>query len=120
MNTSELLDANLHGIFGNRDATTRRATAESAYAPDVVFLDPEGRLEGRDAVLEKAAALLEGAPETFVFAEDGHRYVSDGTGALPWAFGPEGEPVVRGIDVITVHDGVISSITTILLEGQTT
>jgi hypothetical protein len=35
-----------------------------------------------------------------------------------WAFSPAGAPVVPGIDVITVQDGLITSVVTVFAEGQ--
>jgi hypothetical protein len=115
MNTvADLLAANLHDVFGNRDAASRRAAIERTYTEDVVFTDPEGSVEGWDAVDEKAGGLLGRVPDTFVFAEEGLRYASSETGALAWSFGPAGgEPAARGIDLITVRDGRIATLVTI-------
>jgi ketosteroid isomerase-like protein len=111
---SDLLAANLHDVFGNRDAATRRAAIERAYTEDVTFTDPEGSVAGWDAVEEKARGLLERTPATFVFAEEGRRYAGPDTGALAWSFGPEGgEQAARGIDIITVRDGRIAALVTI-------
>ena len=110
---NELLAANLHDVFGNRDAVARRAVIDEIYTEDVVFSDPEGAVTGRDAIDEKAAGLLGKVPPTFAFAEDGARYASSETGALGWAFGPEGAPVARGIDIITVRDGRIAALVTV-------
>ncbi|WP_109211804.1 MULTISPECIES: nuclear transport factor 2 family protein [Microbacterium] len=114
---SELLSANLHGVFGNRDADARRSTINVVYAEDVEFTDPEGTVHGRAAVEEKAATLLAGVPDSFVFAEDGERYVGSDIGALAWAFGPQGAPVARGIDVITVANGYITSVRTFFIDA---
>ncbi len=114
---TDLLAANLHGVFGERDPERRRAVAEASYTEDVQFSDPEGSVVGRDAVLAKAAALLEGAPG-FVFAEAGPTYLSGDRAALPWTFGPEGAaPVARGLDVITVRDHRISAVLTLVAAG---
>lgn len=113
---SELLTANLHDVFGNRDAASRRAAIERTYSPDVTFTDPEGTAVGWDALDQKAAALLEQVPGAFQFVEEGRRYVSTTHGALAWGFGPVGAPAVRGIDVIEVHDGVIATLTTFFAE----
>lgn len=115
---SELLAANLHEVFGNRDAAGRRAAVDRVYSDDVAFTDPEGTVRGRSAVETKAAGLLDGAPSDFVFAEDGPRYAAEDVGALAWAFGPAGAPVARGIDVITVADGVITSVRTFFIDGS--
>jgi ketosteroid isomerase-like protein len=114
----ELLRANLRDVFGNRDARTRRAAAERIYAPDVAFADPEQTVRGREALEAKAAALLADAPDDFVFVEEGHAYVSPRSGAQGWAFGPAGAPVVRGIDVISVRDGVIVSLETFFADPE--
>ncbi|GAA1939586.1 nuclear transport factor 2 family protein [Agromyces allii] len=113
---SELLAANLHDVFGNRDAVTRREAIERVYSDDVVFTDPDGTVRGRSAVEDKVESLLAEAPGDFVFSEDGERYIGAGIGALAWAFGPVDAPVVRGIDVITVVDGRISSVRTFFAE----
>lgn len=110
----ELLDANLHRVFGNRDAAARRRVIEETYTDDVTFTDPEGTVTGRDALDERAGALLAGAPESFDFVEDGPPYVGADSGALAWAFGPPGSPVARGIDAVTVRDGRISELRTML------
>ncbi|MDN4614238.1 nuclear transport factor 2 family protein [Leifsonia sp. F6_8S_P_1B] len=114
----ELLHANLHDVFGNRDAATRRAAIDRIYAEDVVFTDPEGEVRGRDALEQKAAGLLASVPEAFAFAEDGPQYLSETAGVLAWTFGPEGAPAVRGVDVIRVADGRIVSLLTVLAPSE--
>ncbi|MCC8907839.1 nuclear transport factor 2 family protein [Curtobacterium sp. GD1] len=113
---SELLTANLHDVFGNRDAASRRAAIERTYSPDVTFTDPEATAVGWDALEQKAAELLETVPGAFQFVEEGRRYVSETHGALAWGFGPVGAPAVRGIDVVEVRDGVVVSLTTFFAE----
>jgi len=112
--TIDLLSTNLHGVFGNRDQVSRRAAIESAYTDDVTFEDPGETVVGWDAIEQKAAKLLAEAPEDFVFAESGPTYVAGDTAALGWVFGPADNPVVRGIDIITVRDGRISRLKTLL------
>ena len=113
---SELLHANLHDVFGNRDATARREAIERVYAEDVVFTDPEGAVTGWDALEAKAAGLVDDAPESFAFAEVGPAYLGAGSGALAWTFGPEGAPVARGVDVIEVREGRIASLLTLIAD----
>ena len=115
--TSELLAANLYGVFGERDPERRQATAAAAYTDDVVFTDPEETVVGAAAVLAKATALLDRAPG-FVFGADGPVYAAGDRGALAWRFGPpDGPPVARGIDVVTVRGGRISEVLTLLSAG---
>jgi ketosteroid isomerase-like protein len=110
----ELLDANLHRVFGNRDDAARRLVIDDIYTEDVSFTEPEGTVRGRDALDERAAALLGRTPADFEFVEDGPCYISASMGALAWRFGPLAAPVARGIDVITVRDGRISELRTML------
>jgi len=114
---SELLSANLHEVFGNRDALARRKAVDRVYSEDVVFTDPEGTVHGRSAVDDKAAALLANVPSDFVFVEDGERYVGTDIGALAWAFGPADAPVARGIDVLTILDGRVTSVRTFFIDA---
>lgn len=111
---ADLLAANLLGVFGESDERRRHEAASSVYADDVRFTDPEGTVVGREVLEAKAATLLAGAPG-FVFAEDGPRYVLGNRAALARRFGPAGgEPVARGIDVITVEDECIVDVVTML------
>lgn len=112
----ELLETNLLRVFNNRDAADRRRIIDETYTDDVEFTDPEGTVTGRDALDEKAGDLLGTLPADFEFVTDGIHYASADTGALPWAFGPAGSPVVRGIDILTVRDGLISAIHTLVVE----
>ena len=111
---NELLNSNLHEVFAERDRDARWAAIERTYAEDVKFIDPEGEVVGREALDERAQKLLDGAPAEFAFEEDGPRYVGADTAALPWRFGPPNNPVVRGIDILTVRDGRVSVVRTLL------
>jgi ketosteroid isomerase-like protein len=110
----ELLTINLRDVFGNRDASARRRAIDEIFTDDVVFVDPDESSTGRDALEAKAAGLIDGAPADFVFVEDGVVYEGAGSGALAWTFGPSGSSVARGIDIITVRDGRISELRTLL------
>ncbi len=112
---AELLTANLHEVFGNRDAASRRAAIDRTYTEDVRFVEPEGTVVGRDALDRRAAELIGQAPAHFAFRADGPAYVDGDLALLPWALGPaEGEPVVRGIDILTVTDGLVTELRTVL------
>ena len=110
----ELLYINLHEVFAERDPDARRAAIERAYAEDVRFIDPEGEVVGREALNRSAQKLLDGVPAAFVFEEDGPRYVGTDTAALAWRLGPPGHPVARGIDILTIRDGRVSVVRTLL------
>jgi hypothetical protein len=84
----ELLHINLHEVFGERDPNARQAAIGRAYAEDARFIDPEGEVVGQQSLNASAQKLLDGAPEAFVFDEDGPQYASGDTAAMPWRFGP--------------------------------
>ena len=50
----------------------------------------------------------------FVLEEDGPRYVGTDIAALAWRFGPPGRPVARGIDILTIRDGRVSAVRTLI------
>jgi hypothetical protein len=110
----ELLHSNLHEVFSERDPERRRAAIRRTYTEDVTFIDPEGEFAGRQALSDQAQKLLDGVPAGFVFEEDGPRYVGTDTAALPWRLGPPGNPVARGIDILTIRDGRVSVLRTLI------
>jgi hypothetical protein len=109
----ELLHMNLQ-VFSERDPEKRRAAIERTHADDVRFIDPEGEVVGQQALDDRAQKILDDAPADFVLEEDGLAYVSPDTAVQPWRFGSPGSPVVRGIDVLTVRDGSVSVVRTLI------
>ena len=111
-----LLNANLHDVFSERDPDARRAVIERTYAEDVKFIDPDAEVVGREALDNRAQELLDRAPADYVLEEDGPRYVGADTAALAWRLGPPGGPVAaRGIDILTVRDGRVVVLNTLLV-----
>ena len=110
----ELLHSNLHEVFSERDPQRRRAAIERTYTEDVTFIDPEGEFVGWQAVSDQAQKLLDGLLAGFVFEEDGPRYVGTDTAALAWRIGPPGKPIARGIDIVTIRDGRLSVVRTLM------
>jgi hypothetical protein len=104
---NELLRIN-HEVTSERDPEKRRAAIERAYVEDLRFLDSEGEVVGRQAFSDRIQKILDDAPADFVLEEDGPEYVGPDTAALPWRFGPPGNPVIRGLDVLTLRDGRVS------------
>jgi SnoaL-like domain len=111
---SELLAANLHDVFGCRDADRRAAMIGDIYADDIVFTDPDGVTTGRERVAAKIDDLLAGIPEHVTFTDAGPLYLGPDRGALAWRLGPADAPIARGVDVITVNAGRITSMITLL------
>ena len=111
---TELLHSNLHEVFSERDPERRRAAIERTYTEDVTFIDPEGEFVGWQAVSDQAQKLLDNDLAGFAFEEDGPPYVGTGTAALAWRFGPPGKPLGRGIDILTIRDGRVSVVRTLI------
>jgi hypothetical protein len=104
---NELLRIN-HEVTSERDPEKRRAAIDRAYVEDLRFLDSEAEVVGRQAFSDRIQKILDDAPADFVLEKDGPEYVGPDTAALPWRFGPPGNPVIRGLDVLTLRDGRVS------------
>jgi hypothetical protein len=104
---NELLRIN-HEVTSERDAEERWPAIERAYVEDLKFIDREGELDGRQAFSDRVQKILDDAPADFVLELDGPAYVGPDTAAQPWRFGPPGNPVIGGIDVLTLRDGRVS------------
>ena len=102
-------------VFGERDPDRRWAAIGRTYTEDVTFTDPDGDFIGWQALSDRAQELLDGAPPDFVFEEDGPRYIDTDAAAMAWRFGPAGKPVARGVDVLTIRDGRVSALRTLLV-----
>ena len=105
---NELLRINLHEVTSERDPERRLAAIERAYVEDLRFLDSEAEVVGRQAFSDRVQKILDDAPADFVLEEDGPACVGPDTAAQPWRFGPPGSPVIRGMDVLTLRDGMVS------------
>jgi hypothetical protein len=110
----ELLLSNLHDVFSERDPERRWAAIERTYTEDVTFIDPEGAFVGRQALNNQAQKLLDGVMAGFVLEEDGPRYEGTDIAVLAWRFGPPGHPVARGIDILTIRDGRVTVVRTLI------
>lgn len=111
---SNLMEANLLGVFNERDSQRRAVTIESTYAPDVRWTDDEGVSVGREA-LEAKAKVLQSQMQGLVFTKASPVYQTRGFGYLAWKLGPEGgDPVASGFDVAVVRNDLISELYTVI------
>ena len=116
----ELLHSNLHEVFSERDPERRWAAIERTFAEDVKFIDPEGEYVGRQALSDQAQKLLDGPTAGFTLEEDGPRYLGPDTAALAWRVGPADRPVARGMDILTIRDGRVSTLRTLIAPATDT
>jgi hypothetical protein len=106
----ELLNRNLQEVFGEGDATRRRAAIEELYTEDCVLYVPPGKFVGRSA-LNKFAGGLRATHPHFVYTPHGEPQALHNAGRLAWGSGPRGEaPDYTGLDVIIVRDGKIAAL----------
>ena len=107
---TELLHRNLQEVFGEGDATRRRAAIDEFYTDDCVLYVPPGAFVGRDA-LDKFAGDLRTTHPHFVYTPHGEAQVLHDAGILAWGSGPRGEvPDYTGLDLIIVRDGRIAAL----------
>jgi hypothetical protein len=111
---SNLMEANLLGVFNERDAQRRAVNIESTYAPDVRWTDDEGVSVGREALETKAIA-LQSQMQGLVFTKASPVYQTRGFGYLAWKLGPDGgDPVASGFDVAVVRNDLICELYTVI------
>src|SRR5258708_31682501 len=96
---NNLMEANLLGVFNERDAQRRAVAIESTYAPDVRWTDDEGVVVGREALEAKATA-LQSRMQGLVFTKASPAYQPPGFGYFAGTLGPDGgRPVAAGFHV---------------------
>jgi hypothetical protein len=111
---NKLMEANLLGVFNERDPQRRTSAIKSTYAPDVRWTDNEGVSVGREALEAKAIA-LQSQTQALVFTKASPVYQTTGFGYLAWTLRPDGgDPVASGFDVAIVRDSLISELYTVI------
>jgi hypothetical protein len=107
---TELLHRNLQEVFGEGDATRRRAAINEFYTDDCALYVPPGAFVGHDA-LDKFAGDLRATHPHFVYTPHGEAQALNNAGILAWGSGPRGEVSdYTGLDLIIVRDGRIAAL----------
>ena len=105
-----LLNRNLPEVFGEGDATRRRAVIQELYTEDCVLHVPPGTFIGHEA-LDKFAGDLRATHPHYVYTPHGPPQVLHNAGRLAWGSGPKGEaPFYTGVDFIIARDGKIAEL----------
>jgi hypothetical protein len=106
----ELLRENIKGVFSEPDSEKRHKAIAELWAEDAIFIDPDTRYEGREAVTRAADAVVKRFPN-WVYTELGEIVAYHGIGKLDWGYGPAGgEPIIFGSDVLVVKDDKIAAL----------
>lgn len=106
----ELLHRNLHEVFGEGDATRRRAVIEELFTDDCALHVPPGTLIGH-AALDKFAGDLRASHPDFVYLPRGEPQALHDAGILAWTSGLQGQaPEYDGLDMIIVRHGKIAAL----------
>lgn len=110
----DLLERMLQDVFNEPDPQRRAAAIDEVFTDDVVFVDADRTVTGREELAATVTGLLAQGPG-LVFTPAGPlRGVGD-LGMRPWRLGPPGgEPVLGGLDVVQVVDGRIARLWTVL------
>jgi hypothetical protein len=99
-----LLTRNL-SVFGERNSEARKIELQALWLPDGVFIDPDGRYVGHEAIDQRIDELQKNFPD-FKFIERGPVMAMHGVGRLAWGFGPESDrTAVTGVDIAVVFNG---------------
>ena len=106
----ELLLRNLQEVFGEGDATRRRAAIKEFYTDDCIVYTPIGAVTGHEA-LDKFSGDLRATHPHFVYTPHSKPHALHNAGRIAWGSGPKGEPPdYNGWDVIIVRDDKIAAL----------
>ena len=101
---TRLMEANLLGVFDERDPQRRAESIATTYSPDVQWIDDEGTAIGHEALDAKAAELQEKLPGLH-FVKAGPVHQTRGLGFLAWQVRtPDDATVASGFDVAEIAD----------------
>src|SRR5271169_4770342 len=108
---STLLTRNLLDVFGDGDASRRRAAIDEIYSEDGVFYDPtSGAHRGRDEI-DRIAGTIRATHPDFRYTPTAQPEELHNAGRIRWVSGRPGEaPAYAGTDFIIARDGRIAAL----------
>jgi hypothetical protein len=114
-----LMQANLIGVFGERDAVRRLETIRALCTEDAVLNEPHATARGHSAICDAVSALLASLPSDFAFTALAPACGHHGVGRLQWRSGPAGgSAAVTGMG-IAQFEGSRIRVLTVLLDPPT-
>ncbi|MBY3300074.1 nuclear transport factor 2 family protein [Rhizobium laguerreae] len=106
-----LMQANLTGVFSERDPERRLIAIGELYAANATLNEPETSVIGHASISNAVTAVLASLPADFVFSAMGPALGHHGIGRLRWQAGPpDGPSAVTGMDIAHFQDGRIHSL----------
>lgn len=110
-----LLRSNLERVFNEREPDRRAQAIADLFVADPVMYEPDGIVQGREAISAVAGKLLDQFGPDFAFVPERAAIGHHGMASLRWHAGPVGGPViVSGIDTAAVVDGRIERLWVLL------
>lgn len=107
---STLLTRNLQDVFGENDATRRRAAIDEIFTEDCVFYEPNGVHRGRDAI-DRIAGVIKASHPDFRYQPIAAPEELGNGGRIKWMSGRSGHaPAYAGTDFIVVQGGPIAAL----------
>ena len=108
---SILLTCNLQDVFGEGEASRRRACIDELFTHDCVFYEPNGGVyRGRDEIDRIAGAIRATHPD-FRYQPLAEPEELGNGGRIQWVSGCPGEaPAYAGTDFIIARDGRIAAL----------
>jgi hypothetical protein len=102
-NISTLLTRNLHDVFGENDATRRRAAIDEIFTADCVYYDPSGSVyRGRDEIDRVAGAIKATHPDFRYQPIAAPEELGNG-GRIRWVSGRAGFIIARDDRIAAVY-----------------
>ena len=103
-----LLRSNLERVFNERDPARRGQAIAELFVADPVMYEPDGIVQGREAISAVAGKLLDQFGPDFAFVPEKAAVGHHGMASLRWHAGPaQGPAIVTGIDTAAIVDGRI-------------
>jgi hypothetical protein len=108
---AQLMEDNLHHVWGERNADRRRKALEGIYAKDSTLFEVGEKISGYDAINDQVSNIVNSMPAAFVFTRLKPVVINNNIGRLIWGVGPKGQPpVTTGMDVAVFENGRIKSL----------
>lgn len=115
-----MMQGNLIRVFGERDPSRRMHAVRELYKEDAQLHEPQGSVQGHEAISQAVTALLAHLPSNFTFTPVRPALGQNGTGRLQWRLGlPNGPAVMTGTDVARFEGGLIQALYVFLDQEET-